>query len=155
MTGHAPDFGEFSYVPCWLRQATRQVKGESRWGGIHWTVKGETRGRAFEHRAISLAIKIDLFSLFSSLPRFLGMLMVGANAGIVGMTKEHLGLALALSVPVFVVVTKIDMCPPKILQENLRLLIRILKSPGCRKVPVTVKTPDDVVVSATNFVSER
>ena len=25
-----------------------------------------------------------------------GMLMVGANAGIVGMTKEHLGLALAL-----------------------------------------------------------
>ena len=42
--------------------------------------------------------------------------MVGANAGIVGMTKEHLGLALALSVPVFVVVTKIDMCPPNVLQ---------------------------------------
>lgn len=84
-----------------------------------------------------------------------GMLMIGANAGIVGMTKEHLGLALALSVPVFVVVTKIDMCPPNVLQENLKLLIRILKSPGCRKVPVTVKTSDDVVVSATNFVSER
>ena len=48
-----------------------------------------------------------------------GMLMVGANAGIVGMTKEHLGLALALSVPVFVVVTKIDMCPPNVLQVNL------------------------------------
>jgi GTPase len=46
------------------------------------------------------------------------MLMVGANAGIVGMTKEHLGLALALSVPVFVVVTKIDMCPPNVLQVN-------------------------------------
>ena len=45
--------------------------------------------------------------------------MVGANAGIVGMTKEHLGLALALSVPVFVVVTKIDMCPPNVLQVNL------------------------------------
>ena len=42
--------------------------------------------------------------------------MIGANAGIVGMTKEHLGLALALSVPVFVVVTKIDMCPPNVLQ---------------------------------------
>ena len=81
--------------------------------------------------------------------------MVGANAGIVGMTKEHLGLALALSVPVFVVITKIDMCPPNVLQENLKLLVRILKSPGCRKVPVTVKTPDDVVVSAVNFVSER
>ena len=49
---------------------------------------------------------------------FSGMLMVGANAGIVGMTKEHLGLALALSVPVFVVVTKIDMCPPNVLQVH-------------------------------------
>ena len=81
--------------------------------------------------------------------------MVGANAGIVGMTKEHLGLALALSVPVFVVVTKIDMCPPNVLQETLKLLVKILKSQGCRKVPVMVKTPDDVVLSATNFVSER
>jgi len=80
---------------------------------------------------------------------------VGANAGIVGMTKEHLGLALALSVPVFVVVTKIDMCPPNVLQDTLRLLVRVLKSSGCRKVPVMAKNPDDVITSATNFVSER
>lgn len=46
---------------------------------------------------------------------------VGSNAGIVGMTKEHLGLALALNVPVFVVVTKIDMCPANILQGEWRL----------------------------------
>lgn len=83
------------------------------------------------------------------------MLKVGANAGIIGMTKEHLGLALALSVPVFVVVTKIDMCPVNVLQDNLKILVRILKSPGCRKVPFMVKTKDDVVLSATNFVSER
>lgn len=99
-------------------------------------------------------LKTTVFGMTGHAPDF-GMLMVGANAGIVGMTKEHLGLALALSVPVFVVVTKIDMCPPNVLQENLRLLVRILKSPGCRKVPVMVKSPDDVVVSATNFVSER
>lgn len=49
--------------------------------------------------------------VFKSFPR-----QVGSNAGIVGMTKEHLGLALALNVPVFVVVTKIDMCPANILQ---------------------------------------
>lgn len=49
--------------------------------------------------------------------QFLSVLgQVGSNAGIVGMTKEHLGLALALNVPVFVVVTKIDMCPANILQ---------------------------------------
>lgn len=71
------------------------------------------------------------------------------------MTKEHLGLALALSVPVFVVITKIDMCPPNVLQDNLRTLVKILKSQGCRKVPVMARTPDDVVLSATNFVSQR
>ncbi|XP_052862064.1 GTP-binding protein 1 [Anopheles cruzii] len=99
-------------------------------------------------------LKTTVFGMTGHAPDF-GMLMIGANSGIVGMTKEHLGLALALSVPVFVVVTKIDMCPPNILQDNLKLLYKILKSQGCRKVPVMVKTSDDVVLSATNFVSER
>ena len=71
------------------------------------------------------------------------------------MTKEHLGLALALCVPVFVVITKIDMCPSNVLQETLRVLQRLLKSPGCRKIPVLVQSMDDVIVSATNFTSER
>ncbi|XP_058126223.1 GTP-binding protein 1 [Anopheles ziemanni] len=99
-------------------------------------------------------LKTTVFGMTGHVPDF-GMLMIGANSGIVGMTKEHLGLALALSVPVFVVVTKIDMCPPNILQDNLKLLYKILKSQGCRKAPVMVKTSDDVVLSATNFVSQR
>jgi len=99
-------------------------------------------------------LKTTVFGMTGHAPDF-GMLMVGANAGIVGMTKEHLGLALALSVPVFVVITKIDMCPQNVLQETLKLLIRILKSPGCRKFPVLVKSKDDVILSATKFVSER
>ena len=61
------------------------------------------------------------------------------------MIKEHLGLALALNVPVFVVVTKIDMCPPNVLQETMKLLMRVLKSPGCRKIPVIVQSDDDVI----------
>jgi GTPase len=99
-------------------------------------------------------LKTTVFGMTGHAPDF-GMLMVGANAGIVGMTKEHLGLALALSVPVFVVVTKIDMCPPNVLQETLKLLVRILRSPGCRKFPVLVKSTDDVILAATKFVSER
>lgn len=63
-------------------------------------------------------------------------MQVGSNAGIVGMTKEHLGLALALNVPVFVVVTKIDMCPANILQgESYRL------SPGLFLTSVCVAVP--------------
>jgi GTPase len=64
-------------------------------------------------------------------------------------------LALALGVPVFVVVTKIDMAPANVLQETMRLLQRILRSPGVRKIPLLVQTPDDVITCATNFTSER
>lgn len=99
-------------------------------------------------------LKTTVFGMTGHAPDFC-MLMIGSNAGVVGMTKEHLGLALALNVPVFVVVTKIDMCPANILQETMKLLCRILKSPGCRKIPVIVSSSDDVVVSATNFTSER
>uniref|UniRef100_A0A0R3T7V9 Tr-type G domain-containing protein n=1 Tax=Rodentolepis nana TaxID=102285 RepID=A0A0R3T7V9_RODNA len=99
-------------------------------------------------------LKTTVYGLTGFAPDFV-MLMIGANAGIIGMTKEHLGLALALSVPVFVVVTKIDMCPPNILSETLNLLFRILKSPGCRKIPLLVSSQDDVVCSAINFTSER
>lgn len=35
------------------------------------------------------------------------MLMIGANAGLIGMAKEHLAIALALNVPVIVCITKV------------------------------------------------
>ena len=35
------------------------------------------------------------------------MLLVSATAGVVGMTQEHLGIAVALEVPFFIVVTKV------------------------------------------------
>jgi len=51
------------------------------------------------------------------------------------MTKEHLGLALALNVPVFVVVTKIDMCPANILQgESYKLFPGLLLTSVCAVV---------------------
>eukprot|EP00042_Codosiga_hollandica_P051588 m.636482 g.636482 ORF g.636482 m.636482 type:complete len:627 (+) comp58310_c0_seq9:184-2064(+) len=99
-------------------------------------------------------LKTTVFGLTGHAPDYV-MLMVGANAGIIGMTKEHLGLALALNVPVFIVVTKIDMCPANILEMTLRVLQKMLKSPGCRKLPVMVSSSDDVIVAASNFVSER
>lgn len=50
------------------------------------------------------------------------------------MTKEHLGLALALNVPVFVVVTKIDMCPANILQGESYKLSPVLFLTSVRAV---------------------
>lgn len=83
------------------------------------------------------------------------MLMVGSNMGLVGTTREHLGLALALSVPVFVVLTKVDLCPPNVLDDTARTLTRLLKSPSCRKIPYLVQNTDDVIFVAYNFTSQK
>ena len=99
-------------------------------------------------------LRTTLFGLTSHQPDY-AMLVVGANMGVVGMAKEHLGLALALRVPVFVVLTKTDMCPAPVLKDTLAQLKRLLKGPGCRMVPLVVRTMDDVVVCARNMVGER
>lgn len=81
--------------------------------------------------------------------------MVAANNGLIGMSKEHLGIALALNVPVMVVITKIDICPPQILQQTLTQITKILKSPGARKIPIFIKTREECINTATQFVSQR
>eukprot|EP00041_Stephanoeca_diplocostata_P035937 m.1286248 g.1286248 ORF g.1286248 m.1286248 type:complete len:316 (+) comp24780_c0_seq78:95-1042(+) len=99
-------------------------------------------------------LKTTVFGLTGHMPSFV-MLLVGANAGVIGMAKEHLGLALALNKPVLVVVTKIDMCPPNVLASTLKLLHRILKSPGCKKMPMLIKTQEDMVDASRSFQSQR
>ena len=81
--------------------------------------------------------------------------MVAANNGLIGMSKEHLGIALALNVPVMVVITKIDICPPQILEQTITQLTKILKSPGARKIPIFIKNREDTINTATQFVSQR
>ncbi|KAK0535665.1 hypothetical protein OC834_001436 [Tilletia horrida] len=99
-------------------------------------------------------LKSTVFGLTGCAPDFV-LLMVGANAGLIGMSKEHLGIALALSVPVAVVVTKIDMCPPNILEQTIKQLTKILKSPGCRKTPVFITDKMSTVDAALRLGKGR
>ncbi|KAJ5695907.1 hypothetical protein N7536_006319 [Penicillium majusculum] len=99
-------------------------------------------------------LRTTVFGMLSSSPNYC-LLMVAANNGLIGMSKEHLGIALALNVPVMVIVTKIDICPPHILQETLSQLTKILKSPGARKIPIFVKDMEETINTATQFVSQR
>jgi len=99
-------------------------------------------------------LRTTVFGLLSSEPNYC-LLMVAANNGLIGMSKEHLGIALALNVPVMVVITKIDICPPQILQQTITQLTKILKSPGARKIPIFIKNREECVNTATQFVSQR
>lgn len=95
-----------------------------------------------------------MFGLVGLLPDY-SMIIVGANMGVSRMTKEHLGISLALKVPIFIVITKIDIAPENIYEETKNTLIKILKSPGCQRMPVVIKPDDDVSVFASSLASDK
>ncbi|KLO14595.1 GTP-binding protein 1 [Schizopora paradoxa] len=99
-------------------------------------------------------LKTTLYGLTSGAPSCV-MLMVGGNAGLIGMSKEHLAISLALNVPVIVCITKIDMTPANVLAETVKQVVKILKSPGCRKTPVFVKSLEASVELSQTFAKER
>lgn len=80
------------------------------------------------------------------------MLVVSGSAGIVGMTREHLTLAIALDVPFFITVTKIDLALPA---ATLIAIEQVLKSAGCRKVPLIVQNEDDVITAGSNQLASN
>lgn len=55
------------------------------------------------------------------------------------MTQEHLGIAVALEVPFFIMVTKVDVTPRPKLQATLDSLQRLLTSVGANKVKPLLK----------------
>mmetsp|Transcript_7483 Transcript_7483/g.18329 ORF Transcript_7483/g.18329 Transcript_7483/m.18329 type:complete len:689 (-) Transcript_7483:399-2465(-) len=95
-------------------------------------------------------LKTTMFGMTAHDPDY-GMVVVGANHGVTRMTKEHLGVAIALHVPVLIVVTKVDLAPENILKETMQQLHRLLRVPGARKRPYQVRGMDDVVVASRAF----
>merc|ERR1719495_2373986 len=94
-------------------------------------------------------LKTTISALTGYCPHYV-MLVVSASAGVVGMTQEHLGIAVALEVPFFVVITKVDMVPAPRLDTTLATVTGILKSAGAHKVPLVVKSSDDCITAAAN-----
>lgn len=95
-------------------------------------------------------LKTTIYGLTGLIPDY-AMLMVSANQGVLQMTKEHLGLVIALKIPFFVVISKIDLTPEERKNRTLDELKKLLKIPGVSKVPLNVKSIDDAIVAALNI----
>jgi len=72
-------------------------------------------------------LKTTMFGLVGLMPDY-SMIVVGANMGVSRMTREHLGISLALGIPVFIVVTKIDISPKPVYDETISILTKIMES---------------------------
>lgn len=58
---------------------------------------------------------------------------------------------MALKVPIFIVISKVDLCTRATVERTVRQLERVLKQPGCNKVPMVVGSTDDAVTAAQQF----
>ena len=69
-------------------------------------------------------LRTTVYGLTAHEPDYV-MVVVGANHGITRMTKEHVGMAIALNVPLFVVVTKVDLCPEPVMKETMKCVYAV------------------------------
>eukprot|EP01083_Nonionella_stella_P028079 77327_1 len=89
-------------------------------------------------------LKTTISGLTGCFPDY-AMILCGANMGASKMTHEHLAVATALEIPVFVVVTKVDICPENVLRHTVKQLFKMLKSRTCNKMPRIMKRTKDVM----------
>jgi len=97
-------------------------------------------------------LKTTLFGLTGLMPDYC-MLVVGSNMGVQMMTREHISIACALNIPMFVAVTKLDICPENILKTTRTALAKLLRSHG--KMPFPVKDMAAVDTAADSIASNR
>ena len=97
-------------------------------------------------------LKTTLFGLTGLMPDFC-LLVVGSNMGVQIMTKEHISIACALNLPMFVAITKVDICPQNVLINTRKTLAKLLRENG--KMPYPVKEEAAVSAAVESIVSNR
>jgi GTPase len=66
-------------------------------------------------------LKTTMFGLTGLFPQY-SMLVVAANKELTRMTKEHIGIAVSLKIPLIIVVTKVDIAPKDIYLKTIDTL---------------------------------
>jgi small GTP-binding protein len=82
-------------------------------------------------------LKTTMLGMVGMVPDYV-MIVVGANLGLSKMTKEHLGIALALGIPFFIVLTKVDMVPEEVSKQTIGQLTKLLHSGVVNKKAIVV-----------------
>lgn len=97
-------------------------------------------------------LKTTIHGLSGYNPHF-SCLLVSAETGITNVTREHLGLAVALNIPVFVVITKKDLVDKQQLERVVRSVRTLVSRAGLTAGAKRVKRKRDAVKAAAELCS--
>ena len=73
-----------------------------------------------------------------------GLLTIGVDSGVTKITKEHLGLLLAMDLPVIIALTKVDRFNEERIQKVEQDVEKLLKFIG--KIPLKIKNEEDIAL---------
>ena len=83
------------------------------------------------------------------------LVTIGGDRGIIGMTKEHLQIAVALNIPIFIVITKIDISPDHKLEKIIKKICRIMSSNAAGNLKCKIIKENDSIDNLTNFAKNN
>lgn len=99
--------------------------------------------------------KTTIHGLISYRPDY-SCLVVNAQAGELDTsTRQVLGCAMVLEIPVFVVLTKVDLADNEALEATLKCLLQVLMLPGSSCVPTVVDVDQDIDLMVENFLASK
>jgi GTPase len=88
-------------------------------------------------------LKTTMLGMIGLVPDYV-LIVVGGNLGLSRMTKEHLGIAIALEIPFFIVITKTDMVEEEILKNTIHEISQLLKTKNVNKKPIIVEYDEKI-----------
>uniref|UniRef100_A0A8R1TXV4 Tr-type G domain-containing protein n=1 Tax=Onchocerca volvulus TaxID=6282 RepID=A0A8R1TXV4_ONCVO len=99
-------------------------------------------------------LKTTIYGLTGYLPHF-AALVISAVTGPTSITREHLGLSVALNIPVFIVVTKVDAITTTACDKVLQSINMLLERPGMEFIPKRIESSDAAVHCATAMLNKN
>jgi len=89
-------------------------------------------------------LKTTISGITGYRPHYL-LFVISSSSGLTKMTKEHLSLALALQIPVVIVLTKVDLSSHQQLKQIFTQLKDYLGSVENKRTPIPVNSVDDII----------
>lgn len=98
-------------------------------------------------------LKTTMFGLTGLLPDY-AMILVGTNMGVQRMTKEHLGIVISLSIPFFIVFTKIDIAPEDVKNQTISTFSTLLRK-AAQKIVCKVTNSKEAITCADAILGDK
>ncbi|KAI1719544.1 elongation factor tu GTP binding domain-containing protein [Ditylenchus destructor] len=95
-------------------------------------------------------LKTTIYGVSGYQPHYC-VLIINAKTGATAVTREHLGLAIALDIPVFAIITKVDLVDDKQHERVLRSVENLISTLGRKIVAKRILCRDDIISCADSM----